>query len=182
MYSPSFIGPEGSLSCIQKPATDPYLKLCESVHILPPYPLMSTLLLFYPHLGLPSCLFPSGFLTNILYSHKTKERKSLNSQIRENAMKNGDGLRVGKNMVLCSDGRHKFRRPDHFCFFFFLFHALKMKSTVILFHGRKTKMFVLLVNLGKQYAWEGTRYFHASHLELIPILLTYESHRKLANI
>jgi hypothetical protein len=59
--------PEGSSSCSQQTATDPYPELA---HSLPPY---------FPkihpsshlHRDLPSCLFPSGFQTRIFYAFHT---------------------------------------------------------------------------------------------------------------
>ena len=58
------MGPEGSLPHSQVPATCPYPE---------PHPTSwrSILtLISHLHLGLPSCLFPSGFPTKILYSKK----------------------------------------------------------------------------------------------------------------
>jgi hypothetical protein len=53
--------PEGSLPCSQEPSTGPYPDPDRSS---PHHPILSTHL----RIGLPSSLFPSGFLTNILYA------------------------------------------------------------------------------------------------------------------
>jgi hypothetical protein len=61
--------PEGSLSRSQEPSTGPYPEPDRSSPYHPILSLRSILILFtHLRLGLPSGLFPSGFLTNILYA------------------------------------------------------------------------------------------------------------------
>jgi hypothetical protein len=65
--SPAFMDPEDSLSCSQKPATGPYPEPGESSshhHTLS----LQGPFLFDLHLSLPSDLFPSGYLTHVLYA------------------------------------------------------------------------------------------------------------------
>jgi hypothetical protein len=66
--SQRFMEPEGSLPPSQEPSTGPYPEPdgSNSPH---PIPLRLILILStHLRLGLPSCLFPSGFPTNILYA------------------------------------------------------------------------------------------------------------------
>jgi hypothetical protein len=63
-----FIEPEGSMPCSQEPSTGPYPEPYQS-NPLHPISLRSILILSsHLRLGLHSGLFPSGFLTNILYA------------------------------------------------------------------------------------------------------------------
>ena len=67
---PHFIWPQGSLLYSQVPATCPYPEPVRSSSYLP-YPTSWRFILklsSYLRLGLPSCLFPSGFTTKTLYT------------------------------------------------------------------------------------------------------------------
>jgi hypothetical protein len=61
--------PEGPLPHSQEPATGPYLSQMNPVRTVPfcSYKIIF-LLIWHLHLDLPSGLFPSGFLTKILYA------------------------------------------------------------------------------------------------------------------
>jgi hypothetical protein len=68
-WEAAFMGPEDSLPCSQQPSTGPYPEPNQSS----PYHPISSKIHFnvfftYVRLGLSSGLFPSGFLTNILYA------------------------------------------------------------------------------------------------------------------
>jgi hypothetical protein len=63
-----FMESESSLPCSQEPSTGLYPVPDQSI---PPYPVsLRTILMLssHLHLGLPNGLFPSGFLTQILWS------------------------------------------------------------------------------------------------------------------
>jgi hypothetical protein len=62
--------PECSLQCSQKPPTGPYSEPDQSSPYQHPICISEIHLIVSTHLrlGLPSGLFPSGFLTNILYA------------------------------------------------------------------------------------------------------------------
>jgi hypothetical protein len=59
--------PESSLPCSQEPSTGPYP---EPGRFSPYHPILSLFLTLSTHLrlSLPNCLFPSSFLTKILYA------------------------------------------------------------------------------------------------------------------
>jgi hypothetical protein len=62
--------PEGSLPCSQEPSTGPYTEPDQSnpYHTIRSLLRSISLLSTHLRLGLPTGLFPSGFLTNILYA------------------------------------------------------------------------------------------------------------------
>jgi hypothetical protein len=59
--------PEGSLPCSHGTSTNPYLEPDQSSPYHPILSLQDPLLSIHPHLGLPSGLFPSGFLASVIY-------------------------------------------------------------------------------------------------------------------
>jgi hypothetical protein len=68
LFKKHFMEPEGSLRCSQEPSTGPYPEPNQSS---PSHPIsLRSILILSTHrrLYLPSGLFPSGFLTNILYA------------------------------------------------------------------------------------------------------------------
>jgi hypothetical protein len=64
--SQHFMEPEVSLPCSQKPSTGPILSQIDPIHTIPSY--LPKIHFNILRLGLPSGLFPSGSLTNILYA------------------------------------------------------------------------------------------------------------------
>jgi hypothetical protein len=58
--------PDGSLPCAKKHTIGPYRKLTESASC--PASLITTLILSYLYLAIPSGPFPSGFPTKIVYA------------------------------------------------------------------------------------------------------------------
>jgi hypothetical protein len=61
--------PEGSLPCSQQPASGSYSEVDESSPRLPTFISLRSMqiLSFHLHLGLPSCLFPSGIENKVLF-------------------------------------------------------------------------------------------------------------------